>query len=86
MSVQPMPAEPRISLAAVKELDRLAREFRRKLRDVAVELSVVAGHSTPIGRETVLEAVPLACRDLLLRPSPRFGDERGSDGPKEAAA
>ena len=73
MSAQPISTEPRISLAAVEELDRLARGFRRRLRDVAVELSGAAGHSMAIGPETIREAVPLVCRELLLRPSPHFG-------------
>ena len=71
-----MPAEPRISLAAVEELDDLARGFSRRLRDVAVEFSGGAGHSMPIGPEAILEAVPLVCGKLLLRSTPISGFDR----------
>ncbi|MGD0897915.1 MAG: hypothetical protein ABR915_08760 [Thermoguttaceae bacterium] len=83
MSNQALQSDPQILLTAVRELDRLARRFRRKLRDVAVELSREAGHLAPIGPETVLQAVPRACQELLSKLNPGFGEERGSDGRKK---
>ena len=79
-------AEPRISLAAVREMEQLARRFRHRLRDVAVELSTEKGRSTPIGPETILEAVPQVCGEIMSNPGARFDDERGSDGRAREAA
>jgi hypothetical protein len=78
--------EPRILLAGVQELDRLARLFRRRLRDAAVELLGETGDSVHIGPEAVLEAVPLACQKLLADLGSDCGDERGSDGSTQEAA
>jgi hypothetical protein len=78
--------EPRILLTGVQELDRLARLFRRTLRDAAVKLSGEAGDSAPIGPDAVLEAVPSACEKLLADLGFDCGDERGSDGSKQEAA
>lgn len=78
--------EPRILLTAVQEMDHLARQFRRRLRDIAVELSREAGQSGPIGPDTILEAVPLVCRELLSDPNSHSADERGSDGETRDAA
>lgn len=86
MSKQIQPTGARISLAVVQQLDQLARRFRRRLRDVAVELSQAAGHSFPVGPDSILRAVPLVCRELASEPGSNFGDERDSDGPKEEAA
>jgi hypothetical protein len=86
MSSQPPQIEARILLTGVRELDQLARQFRRRLRAVAVELSREAGDPAPIGPDTVLQAVPRACRELLSQLGPRSGDERGSDGHKKEAA
>jgi len=78
--------EPRILLAGMQELDRLAHYFRRTLRDAAVQLLQEAGDSAAIGPEIVLEAVPLACRNLLSDLSPNCGNERGLDGSSQEAA
>ncbi len=86
MSNQPPQMEPRILLTAIQELDQLARRFRRRLRDAAVELSREAGHPAPIGPDTILEAMPRACRELLADPGSASGDERGSHGQKKEAA
>jgi hypothetical protein len=85
MSRQPIASEPRILLTAVQELDRLARQFRRRLRDRALELSREAGQSGPVGPEMVLRAVPLACRELSATTAPPC-EERGLDGPRQDAA
>lgn len=86
MSNQIPHTEPRISLAAVREMDQLARLFRRRLRDVAVELLGENGCSTPISPETILEAAPLVYREMLSNPGTCFGEERGSDGRTHEAA
>jgi hypothetical protein len=86
MSSQLAQTEPRILLTAVRELDQLARRFRRRLRDVAVELLGKAGHSGPIGPETVLAALPLVCGELLADAGSRSGDGRDLDGRKKEAA
>ena len=86
MSSQTAQSEPRLLLTAVQELDRLARHFRRRLRDVAVQLSPQAGLSSPIGPQAILEAVPLVCRELLSAAGGNLTDARGPDGPKEEAA
>lgn len=86
MSDQTPQTDPRILLTAVQQMDRIARRFRRKLRDAAVELSGDAGHSVPIGPDTIAEAVPLVCRELLSDAGSHLGDERGSDGQRPRAA
>jgi len=78
--------EPRILLTGIQELDQLARRFRRRLRDVAVQLSQETGHLTPIGPDIILRAAPIACRELLSDLGSDFGDERVSDGRKKEAA
>ena len=86
MSGQPSQAEPRMSLTAVQELDRLARQFRRRLRDLALELSQEAGHPGPIGPNTILEAVPLACQELLCASGSASCDGGDSNGRERDAA
>jgi hypothetical protein len=85
MPEQIQPTRTRISLAAVQQLDQLARRFRRQLRDVALELSQAEGDSllTP---DTVLRAVPVECRRLLSGHDSSLDDERGPDVPEEEAA
>ncbi len=84
MSAQPQ-LEPRLLLTGVQELDRLARRFRRTLRDTAVKLSAEAGGPAAIGPEAVLEAVPRACRELLSDLGSDDGCERGADGSTQEA-
>ncbi len=86
MSSQPLKIEPRILLTGVQQLDQLSRRFRRKLRDVALQLSQERGHSARIGPDIILQALPSACRELLSDLGASFGDERGSDGHKKEAA
>ena len=78
--------DPRISLAAVHEMNQLARRLRHRLREVAVEVWRKDPKSDPIGPETILQAVPHVCREILSNPGARFGDERGSDGKAQEAA
>ena len=78
--------EPRLLLTGMQELDRLARRFRRTLRDTAVKLSAGAGGPATIGPEAVLEAVPRACRELLSDLGSDCGRERGADGSTQEAA
>jgi hypothetical protein len=61
----PSQSQPRLLLTGMKEIDRLALCFRRRLRDAAVELLEEAGDSAAIGPDTVLAAVPAACRGWL---------------------
>jgi hypothetical protein len=86
MANQPPQIEPRILLTGVQELDQLARRFRRRLRDFALQLSQETRHSAPIGPEIILQAVPRACRELLSDLGSDFGGESGSDGHKKEAA
>ncbi len=86
MSNQTPQIEPQILVTGVQQLDQLARRFRRILRDVALQLSQETGHSEPIGPEVILQAVPLACRELLKDLGSGFGDERDADGHKKEAA
>lgn len=86
MPNQPPQTDPRISLAAVREMNELARRFRHRLRDVAIELSGKARKSSPIGLETILQAVTHVCREISADPAARLGDERGSDGKTQEAA
>ncbi len=78
--------EHRISLTGIQELDRLARRFRRTLRDTAVILLAEAGDSAAIGPDTVREAMPFACGELLSDLGSGCGDERGPDGSRQEAA
>ena len=73
-------------LTAVQQMDELARRFRRRLRDIAVELSGEAGHSVPIGPDTIAQAVGLVCRELLSDTPSGLGDERASHADEKAAA
>ena len=86
MPNQPTPVEPRILLTGVQELDEFARQFRRKLRDVAIEFWREAGHPEPIDPDLVRRAVPRACRELLAEIGSGSGDERDADGDKKEAA
>jgi len=86
MSDQHPPDNPRILLTAIQEMDRLARWFRCRLRDVAVELSQDAGRAVPIGPDTVAEAARSVCRELLSDTGSDSSDERGSDGQGRRAA
>ena len=86
MSGQAQPGNVRISLRAVQEMDELALRFRRRLRDLAIELSREAGHAEPIGPDTVAQALPLVCGELLSQDGSGLGDERGSDGQRPRAA
>ena len=86
MSSQPPQIEPRILLTGIQQLDQLALRFRRRLRDVALQLSRETGDDAPIGPEIILQAVPRACRGLLSDLGSGCGEERGSDGPKKEAA
>jgi hypothetical protein len=70
----------------MQELDRIARRFRRKLRDAAVELSGEEGDLAAIGPDAVLNAVSLACREMLSEFDSDCSDERGSDGARREAA
>lgn len=86
MSDQPPSNNPRISLTAIQEMDRLARRFRCRLRDVAVNLSQDAGRAVPIGRDTVVEAARSVCRELLSETGPDSNNARGLDGQRPRAA
>jgi len=78
--------EPRILLTAIQEMDKLARRFRRRLREVGVELSRKRGYVGPIGPDAIREAVPLACQELLTDIGSDSTDERGLDGETPEAA
>ena len=86
MSQQPASVEPRISLEAISKMDDLARGFRRKLRDCAVQLSGANGSAVVISPETITEAMPLACRELLSAERSNPEDERGSNDRRPEAA
>ena len=86
MSGQALPANARISLQAVREMDEVALRFRRRLRDLAIELSREAGHAEPIGPDTVAHALRLVCGEFLSQDGSGLGDERGSDGQRPRAA
>ena len=75
-----------ISLMGMQELDRLTRRFRRTLRDAAVRLLTEAGDSAAIGPDTVREATPFACRELVSDLGSGCSDERGADGSRREAA
>jgi len=86
MSQQPASSEPRISLEAIRKLDDLARGFRRRLRDCAVQLSQANGSGVLICPETISEALPLACRELLSAAGRNPENQRGSDDRRPEAA
>ena len=86
MSSRSTEPAPRILFTAVEEMDRLANQFRHRLREVAVELSREAARTAPIGPDTVFEAVPLVCRELLSGQHFKSGDESDSDGQRQEAA
>jgi hypothetical protein len=73
-------------LTAAQELDRLAREFRRTLRDSAVKLSQGAADLEPIGPHSILAALPLACQQLLRAAESTSRDGGDSSGRKRDAA
>ena len=86
MSEQPLPSEPRIALEAIREMDEIARQFRRRLRACAVQLWQGAERSTPIGPGIISEAIPLACQQMLSDADSHLRDERESDGQRPQAA
>ena len=79
-------AEPQILVTAVRELDDLSRRFRRRLRDVALELARGVGNSTPIGPDTIRAALPQVCREMLSELASHRGEARGLDGGEQRAA
>ena len=85
MTSQSSPREQRITLTAVRELDRLAGQFRRKLRDLAVESAHEAEDGRPVGPDSILGAVPLACRAMLSDSDTSRQDERALDAERDAA-
>ena len=86
MSQQAPQAELRITLTAIQELDRLARQFRRRLCDLAVELSYGGGHFGPIGPDDILKAAPLVGRELVAGFGCEADSTRSSDGQERDAA
>ena len=86
MAYEPLQTEPQILLTGVQQLDQLAHRFRRKLRDVALQLSQEEGDAGPIGPDDILRAVPIACRELLADLGTGSRDENDSDGHKKEAA
>lgn len=86
MSEQPVSAEPRISLEAIRKMDDVGRRFRRQLRDCAVQLSQADGSGVLISPETISKALPLVCRELLSAAGSDREDERGSDDRRSEAA
>jgi hypothetical protein len=86
MSVQGGLADARISVRAVRQMEGLALRFRRRLRDIAVELSRQAGHEGPIGADPVVKALPLVCRELLSEAGSDLSDEGEAHGRRPEAA
>ena len=86
MSNEPPQFEPQILLTGVQQLDQLAHRFRRRLRDVALQLSQEEGRAGPIGPDDILRAAPGACRELLADLGSGSRDETDSDGHKKEAA
>lgn len=86
MSEHPASSQPRISLEAIWKMDDIARLFRRKLRDGAVQLLEGGGSDAVISPETITEAMPLACRELLSTAGSNSEGERGSDDRRPEAA
>jgi hypothetical protein len=86
MSTHTDPSEQRITLAAMKELDRLAWQFRRKLRDCAVELTQEATEAQTVTPEMVREAAPLACQALLSDLESPRNHQGDSDAERRDAA
>ncbi len=78
--------EPRILFTAIQEMDHLARRFRRRLRDVAVELSRQAGHCAPIGPDTIRDAMQFVCQELASDFGVGPAGEGHSDGEGREAA
>lgn len=86
MPQQPPSAEPRISLETIRKMDDLARGFRRKLRDRAVQLSQANASGVLISPETISEALPSVCRELLSAAGSKPKDQRDSDDRRPEAA
>ena len=86
MCQQPASSEPRILLEAIRKLDDLARDFRRRLRDCAVQLSQASGSGVLIRPETISEALPIACREMLSAAGHNPENQRGSDDRRPEAA
>jgi hypothetical protein len=86
MPQQTPSAEPRISLEAIKRMDDLARGFRRKLRDRAVQLSQADASGALISPEIIGEAMPFVCRELLSAADSKPKDQRDSDDRRPEAA
>jgi len=72
------PTAPRFPLRTIQAMDEIAREFRRKLRDHVIRLSSRGGGASVAAPDAVLEALPLACGELVSEAE--MVDERGVDG------
>lgn len=78
--------EPRIMLTAVRCMDEIARRFRRRLRQTAIELARHRGQDSVIDSDAVLRAVPLAYRELLCETDCDSEEKRDSRGERDEAA
>lgn len=75
---------PRFPLQTIREMDLLAREFRRKLRDHVIRLSSNGDSASLAAPEIVEEALRPACDDLVSQRT--TVDKRGVDGQEPRAA
>lgn len=86
MSEQISPPSPRILLAAAREMDGLARRFRCRLREVALDLAQQDGGPVVITPETVARAVPVVSQEFHLNARPRLERQEDPDGRNSEAA
>lgn len=84
MSDESPPVAPRFPLRTIQAIDDVAREFRRKLRDQVVRLSSLSGDASLASPDTIQDALPLACQELISGRA--TANERGVDGREPRAA
>jgi hypothetical protein len=75
---------PKFPLQTIREMDLLAQEFRRRLRDHVIRLSSSRDSASLAPPEIVAEALRPACDDLISQRA--TVDERGVDGQEPRAA
>ena len=77
MADQTGPSHPPISLSAIREMDELGRSFRRRLRQVAIQLSLEANPSSPsVTSEVIAQAAQVVGRQLASQASSGSGSEK----------
>ena len=85
MADQEKSADQRISFRAIREMDGLMWQFRRRLREAAMELSAKSSSPTLVTSRVLPQATRLVCNEILASTRPQADDEGDTHGKRDAA-